>query len=353
MNKKSDAKNILIEEYSRIKKQQGLPFQVLADKLGLELFDLYKEIRKIDSKFPLQIEEIGFIIENKNKIPRHKIIEKFDLKNYHFTNLTNSIGISFQESEEEFALNSIKWLIEEELKLKINDELPQIISENVLREHGLNKIRNYVYSIQKGNKELYPLPSLFVLIDIVYPNTYKPWQFRGMKKEYWSDKNLGKLRLAEALRWIIEDKKKISHDLIPNLKKHRTFITARELQYYHLYKDAFKYQFNNLDEWIDYTYPENESKRIRENTIQLVGKLNEMNRNINICEICGLDKNIEIHHIIPLWKGGTNDVYNLICVCSNHHTEAHKNNYHEKILINKIVKDKRLEYFKAMFSINT
>jgi len=351
MNK--ELKKILVEEYSKIKKQQGLPFQVLADKLGLELFDLYKEIRKIDSKFPLQIEEISFIAENKDRIPRWRIMGKFNLKNYHFTNLTKSIGISFKETEEDFALNSLKWLVEEELRLKINDELPLKISESLLREHKLSKIRNYVYSLQKNNKELYPLPSLFVLFDIIYPNIFKPWQFRGMKKEYWSDNNLGKLRLAEALRWLIEEKKKISIDLIPKLKKHRTFITARELQYYHLYQDTFQNQFKNLDEWINYTYPEIDNKITRENTRQLLSKLNEAKRNINTCETCGIDKNIEIHHIIPLLIGGTNDVYNLICLCSNHHTEAHKNNYHLIIIKKKIAKNQRVEYFKTISSTNT
>jgi hypothetical protein len=41
------------------------------------------------------------------------------------------------------------------------------------------------------------------------------------------------------------------------------------------------------------------------------------------CAICGYDKIVEVHHIIPKCKDGTDDLNNLIVLCSNHHKEIH------------------------------
>ena len=46
-----------------------------------------------------------------------------------------------------------------------------------------------------------------------------------------------------------------------------------------------------------------------------------------ICCTCGEKKNIELHHIIPLIAGGTNDYYNLIYLCHNCHMKLHHKIY--------------------------
>lgn len=38
------------------------------------------------------------------------------------------------------------------------------------------------------------------------------------------------------------------------------------------------------------------------------------------CEMCGEDKSLQIHHIIPLSAGGTNGHYNLMALCNSCHT---------------------------------
>ena len=44
----------------------------------------------------------------------------------------------------------------------------------------------------------------------------------------------------------------------------------------------------------------------------------------HVCEVptCNFDEVLEIHHIIPRSKGGSNDVSNLIILCPNHHSLA-------------------------------
>jgi DNA-directed RNA polymerase subunit RPC12/RpoP len=46
------------------------------------------------------------------------------------------------------------------------------------------------------------------------------------------------------------------------------------------------------------------------------------------CMMCGWDKtSLDIHHIIPRKKNGTDNDDNLICLCPNCHRMAHENKY--------------------------
>jgi len=343
-----DTDQIIKDEYTKIKKGGGRPFHVIAQTLNLPLFELYKRIRQIDPKFRLQIEEVNYIIQNRNRIPKFKIKEMFNLTNSLLSSL-NARGIKLIDDHGiGYMINTTKWLIEEELKLKLDDELPLKINENLFRRYKLGRSRLIAYKIQKENPELYPFPSIFVMIDNAYPNIYKPWQFRAVKSEYWKDKELGKIRLADALRWLVEEKKNIPRENIPYLKHLRNFITSKELDYYHL-RDASQFQFNSQQEWIEYTYPENKEKVDRENTKALREKLKDANRIFNMCEICEFKDKTEIHHIIPIDNGGTNDIFNIICLCSNHHAQAGKSSIHNKILYSNIRKEDRVEHFINLF----
>jgi 5-methylcytosine-specific restriction endonuclease McrA len=42
----------------------------------------------------------------------------------------------------------------------------------------------------------------------------------------------------------------------------------------------------------------------------------------NKCMICGWDISIDVHHIVPIRSGGTNNIDNLIVLCPNHHRMA-------------------------------
>lgn len=43
-----------------------------------------------------------------------------------------------------------------------------------------------------------------------------------------------------------------------------------------------------------------------------------------ICGCCGGKKNLELHHIVPMSCGGTDDYFNLIYLCHDCHTKIHK-----------------------------
>jgi 5-methylcytosine-specific restriction endonuclease McrA len=49
---------------------------------------------------------------------------------------------------------------------------------------------------------------------------------------------------------------------------------------------------------------------------------------------CGLS-NVEVHHIIPRSAGGPDELWNLICLCSDHHRQVTQNQLQDY----KILKD--------------
>ncbi len=245
----------------------------------MDILTLYRNIRLIEKSFSLQIEEVADIIENVNKIPRWKIFDKFLINENHLQTLSSKSGISLSIDHNIYSKNVIKWLIEEELKWQINDELPLKFTTKIITEYRLTRLLPYADKLKEANTELLYFPRNFILFNLAYPDIFKPWQFRHLNREYWKSASIGKYRLAGALRWLIEKKKGIARDLVPNIKGFRSFLTTRELEYYHLSK-AFRIHFNNQKEWIDYTYPENLTKTIREDATKLIEILKLMIDNI-------------------------------------------------------------------------
>ena len=62
-------------------------------------------------------------------------------------------------------------------------------------------------------------------------------------------------------------------------------------------------------------------KRLNSNFLKRKFKLQELK-----CEKCGVIKPLEIHHIIPISEGGTDDKINLQILCKNCHWLIHHNN---------------------------
>ncbi|MFC1595593.1 HNH endonuclease [Gemmatimonadota bacterium] len=64
----------------------------------------------------------------------------------------------------------------------------------------------------------------------------------------------------------------------------------------------------------------------RLSTGQLRQLLIAQGRSLSICQECGLEEPdiMNVHHIIPISEGGTNNASNLIVLCPNCHTRAHK-----------------------------
>lgn len=54
------------------------------------------------------------------------------------------------------------------------------------------------------------------------------------------------------------------------------------------------------------------------------------------CIVCQFDEIVEVHHILPRYLGGTDDLDNLALLCPNHHALADRNQLHVKGYLNLI-----------------
>jgi len=65
-----------------------------------------------------------------------------------------------------------------------------------------------------------------------------------------------------------------------------------------------------------HTYPEN-WREIAANKKRAVG---------NVCQRCESSDRLDVHHILPLSRGGNNSDFNLIVLCHKCHKKRHRNN---------------------------
>ena len=63
----------------------------------------------------------------------------------------------------------------------------------------------------------------------------------------------------------------------------------------------------------------------------------------NMCEICYSKDKLDVHHVIPVEEGGTDDQDNLICLCRHCHKVIHAGNrYYNNMLRDYLYDRKRL-----------
>ncbi|MBQ4869133.1 hypothetical protein IHQ11_21925 [Priestia megaterium] len=93
------------------------------------------------------------------------------------------------------------YLLEQHLSIPI-DEIPFQVGANTLWSHRL-----------RPPAMLYGW-NYYEVIDNAYPGKFKPWQFQQTPDKYW-DGEEGKRRAIEAVRYVIEEKMKISMEEIP------------------------------------------------------------------------------------------------------------------------------------------
>jgi len=103
--------------------------------------------------------------------------------------------------EKENRIHAIKWLIEEKLEWSL-DDIKEKFSRKLLTEYGLATLTRYYYSS-------------FDIINEIYPNKIYPWELKrsSVSPSYWSINGNRVL----AVKWLIIDKLKFSHDEVVNI----------------------------------------------------------------------------------------------------------------------------------------
>ncbi|HGA1022246.1 TPA: DUF4046 domain-containing protein [Bacillus cereus] len=108
------------------------------------------------------------------------------------------------------ALQALKWTIEEKEKLN-SDRLKNVYENKWLTRSGL-----------RGACQLYWNDSPYAMINDLYPNKFKEWEFTKTPNHFWT-----KEKALQALKWTIEEKEKLSDNQLLQqytlkwIKKHR------------------------------------------------------------------------------------------------------------------------------------
>ncbi|HDR4897718.1 TPA: DUF4046 domain-containing protein [Bacillus cereus] len=110
----------------------------------------------------------------------------------------------------EKTLQALKWTIEEKEKLNL-DQLKNIYENKWLAQSGL-----------RGACQLYWNDSPYAMINDLYPNQFKEWEFKMTPSGFWTRE-----KALDALRWTIEEKEKLTDNQLLQqytmqwLKSHR------------------------------------------------------------------------------------------------------------------------------------
>lgn len=96
----------------------------------------------------------------------------------------------------ETAKEAVNWLVEEKLKITDDELILEYFDEKILSKYGMGTMFSNLF--QKN---------IYLLFENAYPGRLKPWQFKRVPNEYWN-----KETAKQAVRWLIEEKLKITDD---------------------------------------------------------------------------------------------------------------------------------------------
>lgn len=106
----------------------------------------------------------------------------------------------------EMGKEAVKWLIEEKLKFS-DEEIRNQLSVNLFKINGLGKMLKICFN-----------SNIYEALNSVYPNKFKPWEFKSSRVNYWSND-----LAMEATKWLIEEKLKFSEEDLKNKLSYTLF----------------------------------------------------------------------------------------------------------------------------------
>jgi len=316
-----------------------VPIPALASRFGISPLDLTAALREKGIVTEIQPLEIQFINENLDRIPAKEIRERLCLTQTQFSQIcqktlerrTRKAGehLSLQE-----AIRKTRWLVEDKLRLPLNDFLPREISKSAFTDNGLHNCIRFAEHAKKGDGYYQYFTAVAFLICKSYPGKYKPFQFRHAKNnEYFKGKG-GKKNLLNAVRWVVEKKLEIDSSQVHVVAQNKYFLRSADLQFYGVGPHWYRVHFHSKKELIAEILklyngfqsegPGATSRRLRE-VLQSAGRI------VDQCEVPGCyyddEYGLDVHHIVPRARRQEVDFdidapENLVALCPNHHRVA-------------------------------
>lgn len=313
-------------------------YSKIAKDLNIKTHHVLRVLRSNSLSNEILKEDIFFIAKYSNLLPRNTLAEVLGLtkpdiwkiqKKHELDNISSHSDLDLDK-----AISVFKFMIEEDLCIKNIHELPTILSTEFLKG-GYYPL--YKFCLGYLNKTNQSKPILGMLAELAYPNYLKSFQFSlPNKARHFEDVG----QLNEALWWSFEKMTGINIDDVIHDEKaalmllnepkcgfsadnlRNNFISRREWSKF--YKDFRQLKYG-MSQYVGLS----PSKRRRHTTNELRKELAKYTEIEAGCEFCGHNKNVEIHHIIPIAKTEhlfsateINSYKNLILLCPNHHKDA-------------------------------
>lgn len=167
------------------------------------------------------IEATKWLIEEKLKFTNDELREQLSQNLFNSNGLVGMLDVCFNDSPYE-AINSAypdkfkswefkyvsrnywtiergieatKWLIEEKLQLKSDEDFKNKISKTIFMDNGLAGMYQICFN-----------GDLYTALNNVYPNRFKPWQFKQVPKGYWESED----NCIKAIKWLVEEKLRVN-----------------------------------------------------------------------------------------------------------------------------------------------
>lgn len=314
---------------------KAIPLSAIADKFGIPLLELIPILRRRGIVTEIQPIELQFIDNNLQKMPSGEIQKRLNLTSTQFDQICrNVLRKKRRKGREEItldeAISKTRWLIEEKLKLPLDDFLPKRITGKAFTDNGLYDCIDFATKAKRHDPYYKQFIAVAFLICNAYPRHFKPFQFGETKQNSYFKGKGGRKNVLNSIRWVIENKMGISLDMLEIVSKNRYFLKPRHLQFYGLGYKQFKQFFPKKSELISALLKIHSQEKVLlpGNTRELRKILSNVGVDAYSCNVpkCDYDKEygIEIHRIIPKSKcdeiGIEMDMPdNLIPICPNHH----------------------------------
>lgn len=316
--------NYILEQFGEI------PIHQIANDLECSLSQVTKELRKKGKIRDILPYELNYILDNKDKVPLDELRKEFGLSNSQFSQLCSRYNIgkklkNVNEYTEQEIIQQTRYILEEKLKLTINDKLvSKITGEMIINAEGYHLI-NYANHKKKEHKVYKYFSSVAYLFHLAYPYQFRPYQFvhSPNTKDYFTPKiYLGELII------IMEDKMKLNIENIEILVNCNGFLSRSDLQFYGLGPNVYRRLFGTKKEMIRQllVHLDKSKKNPKQSTQKLAKKLSNdgINPNKCYCKECN-NTQIDIHHIYfkkfaSIVNFDIDESFNLIPLCKEHHS---------------------------------
>jgi hypothetical protein len=212
---------------------------VYFSKTNKNLIGFSYSCKHCKAKYKRKYHKENYVLQSVNKFDHKEALDVFYKINANSDLLPNNFWNRFQNADE--------------LKITVKNIIETLLGDaNISKEFNIKFIEsNHLYGLIKKFKSIYNL------INYIYPNRYKEWEFNRVRKDFWKSEE----NIHDAIKWlydkIFEDGIITTESQIPSVWNHNLFkrYNLTSLSNYISPFEAAKLLFKDkFHEW-EFTFP--------------------------------------------------------------------------------------------------